>query len=324
MLPTAAIFVLVFIAGYATQRGSVCAVGAIQEIVDERSAGKLLGFLFCAGCALITMGVAGLAGVDAISRHRDLAIGTTTIAGGMVFALGAHINGKCAFGTVAALGAGDLAYGATILGFVAGVATMFASGAMHPADLNGPVASPLLALDAALVAVLALALTGALAIAHWRQGGGAVTAGGWSTFRAMVVIGLVNAPLLAMLHGWPYTRLLIDLVGAHAEEIPRRVTITAIFVLGSVGGAVVGRRFAWRRGTGGRWLRASAGGYVMGLGAVLIPGGNDTMLMVGLPLLLPNLSLAYGVTLVTLYALETVSARWTGGAIRWPFRKRRA
>ena len=31
----------------------------------------------------------------------------------------------------------------------------------------------------------------------------------------------------------------------------------------------------------------------MGTGAVLVPGGNDAMLLVGVPLLLPNLLAAY-------------------------------
>jgi len=40
----------------------------------------------------------------------------------------------------------------------------------------------------------------------------------------------------------------------------------------------------------------------MGIGATLVPRGKDTMLFTGLPLLLPNLLIAYAAFFVTLYA----------------------
>lgn len=315
------IFALIFTAGYATQRGSVCAVAAIHQIVSEHRSSQLLGLLFCAASALAAMVMAGLVGIEVINRHQDLPIGLTTIAGGMVFALGAHINGKCAFGTVAALGAGDLAYAATIMGFLVGVGVMFAGGVTHPWDLVGRVSSPLLALNAAVAAALALVLVFGLATVLWHRGGRTTRPGGWSSLKAMAVIGLVNATLLMLAQDWPYTRLLIDLVGAHAEAIPRRTVMTAIFVLGSVAGALAAGHFTWQFGAPSRWLRTTLGGFVMGMGAVLIPGGNDAMLMVGVPLLLPNLTVAYLVTIGTLYALAVLSGRWSSGAIRWPLRK---
>jgi toxin CptA len=40
----------------------------------------------------------------------------------------------------------------------------------------------------------------------------------------------------------------------------------------------------------------------MALGATLVPGGNDVMLMIGLPLLLPNFTLAYVVMNAVMFA----------------------
>ena len=46
---------LVLLAGYATQRGSVCAVRATNELVLERKVSRYVGFFFCAACGLLVM-----------------------------------------------------------------------------------------------------------------------------------------------------------------------------------------------------------------------------------------------------------------------------
>ena len=48
---------------------------------------------------------------------------------------------------------------------------------------------------------------------------------------------------------------------------------------------------------------------IMRVGAVLVPGGNDAMLLVGLPLLLPNLLAAYASMSLTLIALVLIGTR---------------
>lgn len=54
--------------------------------------------------------------------------------------------------------------------------------------------------------------------------------------------------------------------------------------LGSVASAVLReRRFKIKWPTWQAVIRHLAGGMLMGLGAIFIPGGNDTLLLVGLP-----------------------------------------
>jgi len=113
---------------------------------------------------------------------------------------------------------------------------------------------------------------------------------------------------------WPYTSLLMQLArGGHGGLAPG-AAMAVVFVLGAVAGGMV-RGFRLQPGRPRAWLRALAGGTVMGIGAVLVPGGNDAMLLVGVPLLLPNLLAAYVamsgmlIVLVALRERERAKAR---------------
>jgi hypothetical protein len=50
-------------------------------------------------------------------------------------------------------------------------------------------------------------------------------------------------------------------------------------------------------------LRRTLGGMLMGLGALLIPGGNDTLLMIGFPLGAWQAALAYALLVASLAVL---------------------
>ena len=64
-------------------------------------------------------------------------------------------------------------------------------------------------------------------------------------------------------------------------------------------------------------VRRFAGGTIMGLGAALVPGGNDTLLLWAIPGLTIYGVLAYGSMLVAIGAGLALGARF-GGATRLP------
>jgi threonine/homoserine/homoserine lactone efflux protein len=74
------------------------------------------------------------------------------------------------------------------------------------------------------------------------------------------------------------------------------------------GGSLVSARFRKRRFLL-KWpafkaiVRRTLGGILMGLGALLIPGGNDTLLMIGFPMGAWQAVLAYVLFVATLAAL---------------------
>ena len=91
-------------------------------------------------------------------------------------------------------------------------------------------------------------------------------------------------------------------------------SIVSIPVAGAVisvcmfGGSLVSARFTMRRFTL-KWptiktmVRRTLAGILMGLGALLIPGGNDTLLMIGFPMGAWQAALAYMLFVATLAAL---------------------
>ena len=281
--------VLVFLAGYATQRGSVCAVRATCELVFERKASRHVGFLFCAACGLAML-VLGHAGDWPVFRtYSGLPATGAAVAGGAIVGLGAFLNGRCAFGTVAELGSGRVWRLATLAGFMAG--TVLGDRTDMSVFEPASVPSPLATVPTAGLVAMVLAIVAVLGVVLWRlQRPHAPPE--WSPLRAMAVIGLGNGVLLVLARSWPYTSVLMHVARGDQSDLVRGAQMASVFVAGAVAGGML-RGFRLHVGAARDWLQAFAGGTVMGIGAVLVPGGNDVMLLVGIPLLLPNLVIAY-------------------------------
>jgi uncharacterized membrane protein YedE/YeeE len=228
------------------------------------------------------------------------------LAGGAIVGLGAYVNGRCAFGTIAELGSGMLARLATLAGFMAGTALGDLAHMHIPA--MAPTLTPLASLPASATLSLALVATAGLglALARLRR---PTAHQEWSPLRAMAVIGLSNGLLLVLARSWPYTSLLMQLARGGGADVGQHAMMAETFILGAVAGGVALHRFRWTIGNRRDWLRALLGGTIMGTGAVLVPGGNDAMLLVGVPLALPNLVAAYAAMTVVLIALVALRVR---------------
>ena len=101
---------LVALAGFATQRGTICAVQAGRDVVERRSWARFVSFLECAAWSALILIAATLMGSSALAHAPAYELGLIPIVGGAVFGLGALVNGACAFGSAARLAGGDLSY----------------------------------------------------------------------------------------------------------------------------------------------------------------------------------------------------------------------
>ena len=245
-----------------------------------------------------------------------------TIGGGVLFGIGATINGGCAFSTLTRFGGGDLGMVASLIGFLVG------------ADAYGIVAGAgLMAEPVETQAILAgegswrLPVTGALALwmiwelVHLSR---AAAAGGWRQrllaprYRmstAAALMGLSNAVLYTLVGVWPYTRLFGQTARYAATGAPPPETILWLLFAAMIGGiglsAWQGGRFRWQGRPQWRWIGYGTGGGLMGFGASMIPGGNDVLIMHGMPSLSPHalpafLAILFGVavSLTVLRALR--------------------
>lgn len=301
------VLVLVFMAGYATQRGTTCAVSAAQEIVLERRVTRLAGFFLCAFVSLGLMAVAHLFGLTQIQRFGESSSAGVAAFGGAIFGVGAYINGRCAFGTIAKLGSGEVARVGTLAGFFCGsfLAVRFQAG-----QPKADVSTALIAIDAPMMlilAVVAIAIIGRYVSANTPS---TDFNAGWSTLRAMLVIGAVNGSLLLLMQGWSYTSLLMAFAEGQFAGLAWQKVIVIVLMVGAVAGAIVGKTFKLDLGNRRGWLKTLIGGALMGVGATLVPGGNDRMLMLGFPMLLPNLMLAYVAMMIVLVIIAGIERRY--------------
>ncbi|MBI3346594.1 MAG: YeeE/YedE family protein [Burkholderiales bacterium] len=270
--------------GAAIQRGATCTVAAVGELMTQRKAGRLRSLLeaslWVAGGLLLLR----LLRVPQPSLPAPFALTGWTLLGAGLLGLGAFVNQACVFGAIARLGNGEWAYAATPLGFYLGCASvdgLFA--AARPQAL--PAESTLWQTPAALgLALAAWALWRALA--RWRQPW-------WTPHVATVSIGLSFLALLLLEGAWAYTDALAELAQGMTMRSAIRFSLFACLLAGAMFGGWRAGLWRARRLTPAGLARCLAGGVLMGWGSLLIPGGNDGLILLGLPLLWPYAWVAF-------------------------------
>lgn len=274
--------------GFAIQRGGTCAVAAVDELVSQGRATRLAALaeasLWVAGGLLVAQALHWLPALPA--GHP---VSGFTVLGGLLLGLGAWVNGACVFGAIARLGSGEWAYAATPLGFWLGcwllplLLPMPAPSAVAPAG-GLPMPSPWPAPALALV-------LGAAALALWRAP--ALARRLWQPHAATVLIGLAFTVLLLVGGAWTYTDALAELAQGMAGRLGVRLLLVAALFAGALwGGWRAGRLRSTRPGAAAL-ARCLGGGLLMAWGTLLVPGANDGLILIGMPLLQPHAWLAF-------------------------------
>jgi uncharacterized membrane protein YedE/YeeE len=291
-------FACVLVMGYAIQRGATCTVAAVDEWVQHKRAHRLLGMgeaaLWVAGGLLLAHTLTTLPAMPAA-----YAITGWTVAGGVLLGLGAWVNGACVFGAIARLGSGEWAYAATPLGFYLGCLGVQRLIGPAPAQpLSEP--SPLFAAPQLLAVAFVAFVLWRLAPLRRRGAWAGLRQRAWQPHAATTVIGITFLLTLLAAGAWAYTDLLADLARGMPDGLGVRALLFAALLIGAAwGGYSAGR---WRATPpGARQLaRCLAGGALMGLGTLLIPGSNDGLILVGMPLLRPYAWLAFATMCLTI------------------------
>lgn len=287
--------------GFAIQRGATCMVVAVNEIIERRKASRLLAMieasLWVAGGLLVARAL-GLAG----PMPAGFAPTGWTVLGGALLGAGAFINGACVFGAVARLGSGDWAYVATPLGFYLGCVSF--PHLVAPPDLHRlPFGSPVLQAPSWVALVFVVFAAWRLAahpLAARRRAAASGTAGlrdiadaAWSPHAATTVIGITFVVMLLLVGAWSYTEALSDLARDMAGGLGRRMALLGALLLGAVLGGYTAGRLSARKPSVRQVLRCGLGGAMMAWGGMLVPGSNDGLILLGMPLLWPHAWLAF-------------------------------
>jgi hypothetical protein len=294
----ALLLLLTFALGTTLARVSLCAVAGMQQLLTARDYAGLQRLALAAsgaGAALLL-----LAGVNParVLLPADAPLHWGIVGGGVLLGVGALLNGGCYLGSVLYLGSGNLNFLLTLVGIALG-----ARAAEFQATLRSS-AVPGLRMAMGPLWVVGLMLFGTLAIAML---GRSRFKGRWLAAWAGVLAGLVYARHPA----WSYGSVVEALAHGRRSWIDWRANLSALLLFtGALTGAWLAGRFQWQRPTLARALRCLAGGSVMGFGAALVPGGNDSLLLWAIPGLTVYGALAYGSMLAAIGAGLALRAVW--------------
>ena len=291
--------------GFAIQRGATCTVAAVDEIVNERGFSRLVALLEAAlwvgGGLLVAQALHVLP-----KMPSGYAVSAWTIVGGVLLGLGAFVNRACVFGAIANFSSGSWAYIFTPVGFYVGcvsVGAVFSPLAARALADGSPVLQTS-AWVALLFFVFMLMRIGRpiVAGARKRELRALLTRHVWSPHAATTVIGVTFLIMLLLVGSWAYTDVLVELARGMAGSVAARSLLLLALLLGAALGGWTAGRFRHTRISAGQVLRCFLGGVLMGWGSLLIPGGNDGLILVGMPLLWPYAWVAFATMCVTIAA----------------------
>lgn len=281
--------------GLAIQRGATCMVAAIDELVSERRVARAAAL----GEAAIWVGglVTAAAAVGWLSMApADYPVTGWTVAGGVLLGLGAWVNQSCVFGAVARIGSGQWAWLATPIGFYFGCVLALGSPAPRSHDAAFGTGAGALA-----VTLLFLGL------ATWRvieaSRAPRLTYHLWHPHRATLLIAVTFVTTLLSAGYWAYTDALAELARSMDAMLSLRGAMIVALVGGAIAGGAIAGKLQHERPRLFTVSRCTAGGLLMGMGATLVPGSNDGLILLGLPAFLP-----YAWVAVTVMALSIATA----------------
>ncbi len=279
---------LTFALGAVLSRVSLCAVAGMQQAVVARDYSGIERLLLAAsGAGVLLLVFAGVAPVTvllpgAAPFHAGI------IVGGVLLGLGALINGGCYLGSVLYLGSGNLNFLFTLAGIGLG-ARVAEAGALLPAA-----ATPAARMATGFVWLGGLFGFALIIFMLTRR---ARFMGRWRALLAGALAGLIYAR-----HpGWSYGTVLDTLAHGRAGLVDWSANLAALMLFaGALAGARLAGRVRLQWPTLQRALRCAVGGLVMGFGAALVPGGNDSLLLWAIPGLSAYGALAYAIMLATI------------------------
>ena len=299
--------------GFAIQRGATCTVAAVEEIVNQRSGRKLLAMLEAALWVAVGLGLAQrLHWLASLPSGYPLTM--WTLPGAVLLGFGAWVNKACVFGAVARLGSGEWAYAATPLGYYFGCLSV---EAVFPAA-----APPGLSSDMLMSLAASGALVPWLALIGWRCHGllrargrtpvatatRIARAAVWSPHGATVIIGLMFLATIVLAGTWAYTDVLAGLAHGMTKALHTGAAMAAALVAGAMIGGYTAGCMRWHGVPAIAVVRCLAGGILMAWGSLLIPGGNDGLILIGMPLLWPYAWAAFLTMGLTVAVAQTTRA----------------
>lgn len=297
---------LAFWMGYSVNQGGTCAVATAYEILHHRRPRLFIGLVAASATAgLLAVPLVWFAAGSAMLAGT-VDVSGTLLVGAVVFGIGATVNDACLLGSLGRLGEGELRLVFLPVGLAAGFFVADSTGIGATVQLHNSILSAPSTTGYVALAIFAATLLFALALVSRsrivRQ------PGQWPLGVSMLVLGATGGALYATAPAWTYA----DLVH---RSLPLAMSlnndVAALTVMASIAGAVAAahrrRRWRLRKVAISDAAKTISGGFLMGLGAARIPGGNDGLILAALPALSVGGAVAYIVMLATIMVALAVT-----------------
>ena len=215
--------------------------------------------------------------------------------------LGMAINGSCAFATLSRLGKGDAEMLVTLAALVTGATctTVLSEHFAAPSPLPTPAAFD----PSQTWVVLLLLFCGAwgawkiVRLLRTRSAGASLRSKTYRLSTTALLIGGTNGFLFSIFGNWSYTATLVRSARGLADGSPWfdgvYWMLFGALLFGMIVSSWLRHSFRLRLQPRFSWWRNLVGGGLMGAGAAMIPGGNDALLLDGIPNLSPHAAPAY-------------------------------
>ncbi len=320
---------LAAVIGFAVHRASLCNVKAVAELLTSKRAHMLGSFLKTMLWVIAVTFVIEFFIHPVSARPLQIwGFSPLALVGGFVFGVGAAVNGGCALGTLGRLGSGELRMLFTLLGLVAGLA-----GGGYAQMRQWLPAPEGVDFGLSIRPILAIVVTAILFLwalwelwRLWRKRDSNATwwkrvlSARYRLSTAALLLGVANGVLFVLFGSWAYTRTARTAVNHVVMGRPGPALLYWLLFAALLGGVLLSsltnKRFALDLRFRLDWLLNLFGGFLMGVGATLAPGGNDVLILHTIPGGSPHALPTYGALLVGTAAGLIVIRTLGGTAVR--------
>lgn len=274
--------VLGLLSGVALSRSNLCLMRAGHE-VSRGHFSTFLGLIAASAVAAVVFFLSGQAGW----HERAPWVWPTglTVAGAVLFAVGARLSAACSIGVVGRLSSGDLGALATILGMVVALLALPRSTLVDaPPVWAGQIQAPM--------AVAMAVIAGVIGIVALRRGESGRIA-------AAILLGAIAALLYSFHVQVTWSELAADAVNGAGVGAIAAAGIASL-LLGAFGARYLTGGIHWRLPKPAQFAREFVGGLLMGAGSLLIPGASDALAFYGMPSGSPHALVAFIVLFTTI------------------------
>ncbi len=282
--------------GFSAHRAGLCTVKAAAEILTTRRGHFLLSFAKSAAWVMALVAVGAAFGQRVEFTHWPLT--GLSVFGGILFGIGAAFNGGCTFSTLTRAVDGHVGLWITLAAWPAG---MWLARQM-PLELARPMSASLPELPPAVLILLWMALLRETVLIlrrawHARPLRRVVGCPVYTLSVGAALVGVSNAIIVETTGPWSFSSTILCGIGARAATGCGQSTlpwaILGAAVLGMLVSSLQRGSFALRLPAFGAAMRHVLGGVLMGFGMVLMPGGNEGLILFAIPSGSPHAVPAY-------------------------------